>query len=145
MRFVAVLLVGLLTLACTPAQPTNEAAGALVAVDDGWRSSSLEAEGLNAAAMVEVTEFIREDAHGDFRSLIVARSGRLVFERYFNGHGRDSLHDIRSATKSLTSAVVGIAIAEGLMVVAVQSAAYNTSYGQRRSLDVLRRVLAAVE
>ena len=30
------------------------------------------------------------------------------------------------------------------LVVAIQSAAYNTSYGQRRSLEVFRRVLAAL-
>ncbi len=33
---------------------------------------------------------------------------------------------------------------EQRMVVAIQSAAYNTSYGQRRSLEVLRKVLAAL-
>jgi len=67
------------------------------------------------AGMAEVTAFIRHDPHDDFRSLLVARNGRLVFEGYFNGHGRDSLHDIRSATKSFTSALVGIAIAEALV------------------------------
>ena len=30
------------------------------------------------------------------------------------------------------------------MVVITQSAAYDTNYGQRRSLEVLKRVLAAV-
>lgn len=33
---------------------------------------------------------------------------------------------------------------EEKMVVVIQSAAYNTSYGQRRSLAVLEKVLAAV-
>ena len=33
---------------------------------------------------------------------------------------------------------------EEQMVVVIQSAAYNTNYGQRRSLEVLKRVLAAV-
>ena len=115
MRSVAVLLLRLINAGCPPARRTNELAGAPEAIDDGWATSSLEAEGLNAAMMVEVMEFLRQDPYGDFRSLVIVRNGRLVFESYFNGHHRDSLHDIRSATKSLTSAVVGIAIAAGLV------------------------------
>ncbi len=59
--------------------------------------------------------FIRDDPNEDFYSLVIARNGHLILETYFNGHDGDTLHDIRSATKSLTSALVGIAIEEGLI------------------------------
>jgi len=46
------------------------------------------------------------------RSLLVARNGVLVSESYFNGVGRDDAHDLRSVTKSVVSALIGIAIRE---------------------------------
>jgi len=46
--------------------------------------------------------------------MVVVRHGRLVAEGYFNGYGRDTLHDLRSTGKSITSALAGIAIEQGL-------------------------------
>ncbi len=79
----------------------------------GWASAQPEAEGLDPEMVSEVITFIEQDEHDDFRSLVVARNGSLVAEHYFNGHGPDSLQDMRSAGKSVTSALVGIPVAEG--------------------------------
>ena len=46
-------------------------------------------------------------------SLLVARHGELLRERYFRGPGRNGRANIKSASKSIISALVGIAIAEG--------------------------------
>jgi CubicO group peptidase (beta-lactamase class C family) len=61
-------------------------------------------------------------------SLLVARGGPLVFERYFTGsdeimnrrvkdatHGVDTLHDMKSVSKSVASLVFGIAVDRGLI------------------------------
>ncbi len=48
-------------------------------------------------------------------SVIVLKNGRLLIEEYFNGEGRDSLHDPRSVGKSFASTMTGIAIAEGYL------------------------------
>jgi len=53
------------------------------------------------------------DEHPDLRGVVVLRDGRIVAERYYNGETPDSLHDIRSAGKSITSLLVGIAIDRG--------------------------------
>jgi CubicO group peptidase (beta-lactamase class C family) len=50
-------------------------------------------------------------ARGEFPklgSVLVARHGKLVYERYFEGDAQ-TLRDTRSATKSITSALVGLA------------------------------------
>jgi len=47
------------------------------------------------------------------RSLLVSHDGRLVGERYFRGARRGSRANIKSASKSIISALVGIAIREG--------------------------------
>jgi len=47
------------------------------------------------------------------RGFLVARNGELVVEEYFNGIRADSTMDVRSVTKSFTSALIGIALARG--------------------------------
>lgn len=47
------------------------------------------------------------------RSLLVARHGELVREAYYNGADANARTNIKSASKSILSALVGIAIAEG--------------------------------
>lgn len=47
------------------------------------------------------------------RTLIVARHGEVVLERRFRGPGLDEPANVKSVSKSLLSAMVGIAIAEG--------------------------------
>lgn len=47
-----------------------------------------------------------------FRSLLVARHGRLVLEQYLQGANDGTSFDVRSVTKSVVSALVGIALRE---------------------------------
>jgi len=49
------------------------------------------------------------------RSLLVSLRGDLLFERYFNGVKSDRHANIKSASKSVISALVGIAIDRGLI------------------------------
>jgi len=47
------------------------------------------------------------------KSLVIFKNGELVVEEYVNGGGPDQIHDIRSASKSVLSAVLGITIKDG--------------------------------
>ena len=49
------------------------------------------------------------------KSLIVARGGRVVFERAFRGPGLDVPVNVKSVSKSVISALVGIAVSRGLL------------------------------
>ncbi|MCC7174328.1 MAG: beta-lactamase family protein [Bryobacterales bacterium] len=49
------------------------------------------------------------------RSLLVSRQGKLVLERYFHGARAGTPANIKSASKSVISALVGIAIERGLI------------------------------
>jgi CubicO group peptidase (beta-lactamase class C family) len=53
------------------------------------------------------------DEHSDLRGVVVVQDGRRVAERYYNGASSSELHDIRSAGKSITALLVGIAIDRG--------------------------------
>jgi CubicO group peptidase (beta-lactamase class C family) len=49
------------------------------------------------------------------RSLLVSHRGELEFEEYYNGSGPDSQANMKSASKSLMSAFIGIAIGQGVL------------------------------
>ena len=53
------------------------------------------------------------DSHGDLRAVVVLRNGAIVAERYYNGETAHTLHDVRSAGKSITALLVGAAVARG--------------------------------
>jgi CubicO group peptidase (beta-lactamase class C family) len=63
-------------------------------------------------AHVNTSVLDRADTRG-LTSLLVARHGKLVVERYFNGTRAGDRLPVFSITKSVTSALVGIAIADG--------------------------------
>ncbi len=52
-------------------------------------------------------------AQTDTQAFIVVRDNTIVYEKYMNGTSRDTLHTSFSMAKSLTSALIGIAIDEG--------------------------------
>jgi CubicO group peptidase (beta-lactamase class C family) len=56
-----------------------------------------------------------QEPHHDLKGIVIMRDGHLVSEHYFNGDSVDSLHDIRSATKSVTSLLMGVAVRRGLV------------------------------
>jgi CubicO group peptidase (beta-lactamase class C family) len=49
------------------------------------------------------------------RSLLVSHNGSLILERYYNGARASQLANIKSASKSVIAALVGIAISKGLI------------------------------
>src|ERR1700683_2609160 len=71
-----------------------------------------------------MTVQIQKNAYTDINSVLILKGGDLLYEHYFNGFGRDSLHDTRSSFKSITSLLVGIAMDRGL-IKDVQEKAYS--------------------
>ncbi len=91
-----------------------------------WPVASPAEVGLQPAPLEALAERIGGDPAINTHSVLVARHGKLVFERYFEGRDQDwgkdlgvvrfdadTRHDLRSVSKSVTSALVGIALAEG--------------------------------
>lgn len=79
---------------------------------EDWRTSTPEQQGMDSALLVQMLETIARDEMR-LHSLIVLRHGTIVTEDYFSVFRQGVRHHLYSATKSFTSALVGIAIAEG--------------------------------
>lgn len=61
----------------------------------------------------ELDEAITANKYRDIRAIVALRSGEPVVERYYGGATADTLHDPRSATKTIAGAVLGLAIRDG--------------------------------
>ena len=76
---------------------------------EAWAQSSVVSPLDSAAILREAAELPR------LHSLLVSRAGTTIFERYFNGAGAARPANIKSASKSIVSALVGIAIERKLI------------------------------
>jgi CubicO group peptidase (beta-lactamase class C family) len=79
-------------------------------IDDGWQTSSLEAEGIDSVIIKEMIAKILDGDIDNIHGVLIVKNGKLVLEEYFDGFDRDTKHHIFSASKSVTSILVGIAM-----------------------------------
>lgn len=90
------------------------------AEDDGWPVATLEEVGISQQDITRFMQMVIDtpvEAHSvDLHAVLIARHGKLVLEEYFHGFGRDQLHDTRSASKSLTSMLIGAAMLHGVKI-----------------------------
>ena len=93
---------------------------------DGWKTANAEDLGVDSKQLAALTQSIRNWPELGVHAILIERRGQLIYEEYFDGFderwgqplGRVSMkmnvkHDLRSMTKSVVSALFGIAIAEG--------------------------------
>ncbi|WP_426411175.1 serine hydrolase domain-containing protein [Bradyrhizobium ganzhouense] len=107
-------------VSATPVQA--DTCGSPSSIDDGWITASPDSVGMDGAQLCGIAARLEQRATS-VHSAVVARHGKLVFEQYFPGYDQPwgqpdgqyeftatTKHDMRSATKSVTSLLVGIAI-----------------------------------
>jgi len=73
------------------------------------------AGGLSPDKLRELEAAAKAGSFPKLTSVLVARNGKLVYEKYFDGADATALRNTRSATKTITGMLVGIAIEKGLL------------------------------
>jgi CubicO group peptidase (beta-lactamase class C family) len=94
--------------------------------DDGWKTGNADALGVDSTKLANLTTTLRAWPEIGVHAVLIERHGQLIYEEYFDGFdekwgtslGKVSMtaetkHDLRSVTKSVVSALVGIAHGEG--------------------------------
>ncbi|QHV95328.1 serine hydrolase domain-containing protein [Spirosoma endbachense] len=76
---------------------------------------SPEDAGFNKDSINALTDTLSKFKQRDFRGLIVIKDNKIVLEKYVNTFWRNHIHDIRSAGKSITALLLGVAIKDGLV------------------------------
>ena len=94
--------------------------------DEAFSIASMSEAGLDSTIINKIDTAITNGTYPNIHSLLIVRDDKLVYEKYWAGkdqrwgddlglikHNQESLHDIRSISKSVVSACVGIAIDQG--------------------------------
>jgi CubicO group peptidase (beta-lactamase class C family) len=105
---------------------TLDGCGVPVARDDGWPIVPADRL-IDRGALCRMADRLVESG-ANVHAVLVARGGKLVFERYFTGPDEvfsrpvksvtfdaETLHDMKSVSKSVASLALGIAIDRGLV------------------------------
>ncbi|MBW1294960.1 serine hydrolase domain-containing protein [Aquimarina litoralis] len=79
-------------------------------LDDGWATANCKDVGIDSNTLETLISDIHKKELVNTHSILIAKKDTLVFETYFDGFNADIPHDLRSASKSISSAVIGIAI-----------------------------------
>ena len=97
-------------------------------MEDGWVTASLGDVGINEEHITDSMNSLLKADDNPLHSIIIVKDGKLVLEEYFSGEdlsiygglhfekkdfNRDKLHCLASASKSITSILLGIAIDQG--------------------------------
>ncbi len=89
---------------------------------DQWQTISMSSLGWDIEQLDALESAIADDQLKQITSVVVAHDGKLVYEQYFNHSDRETLNDIRSASKSFTSLLVGLALEQGKLQSVTQPA-----------------------
>lgn len=97
--------------------------------NDGLKTGSIEQVGMDSSFLNRLINCIYANKYDQVHSILIYKDDMLVFEEYLEGNkykwdgeyyygdrikwNKDSLHMIMSCTKSITSAIVGIAVDKG--------------------------------
>jgi CubicO group peptidase (beta-lactamase class C family) len=117
-RTAVLTLVLALTVGCTSSADTAEEATGPPERDywptDEWRTADPADHGFDADELAEVERLVA-DSFTNVQSIAIVRDGYLVYEHYWQGFDAADGQDVRSVTKSVVGALVGIAVEEGLI------------------------------
>ncbi len=108
--------VAVLAIAASSLTARPEGTAAAPGKADGWMTGRPETAGLSPKRLKAMEKAIRSGRFTKITSVLVARDGRLVYEAYFDGDG-GTLRDTRSATKTVTGMLVGLAVGDGVLAV----------------------------
>ena len=82
-----------------------------IRLHEEWQTAEPAEVGIDPVMLATATQAAAEIRR--LKSLVVIKDGKLVYESYYKGAQKDELFDVRSVTKSVVSALAGIALAEG--------------------------------
>ncbi len=126
----ATFLIAILLLIPKPAlsQPSpNYKYSPPAKLNDGIQTGTLKSAKLDEAKLVAGTNEILKGTYANIHSVLIFRHGKLVYENYFTGedvnnhvgsigvvtHTQQTLHDMRSVTKSVVALAVLVAHSQG--------------------------------
>jgi CubicO group peptidase (beta-lactamase class C family) len=135
---------------------SRKAADQFLSDNEGISVATLREAQVDSTVISAVDTAVSNGTFPNIHSLLVAKDTLLIFEKYWSGkdevwgtsvgvvpHSKDSLHDIRSISKSVVSACVGIALEQG-KIKSVHQKVFDF-FPEHARLDTGRKSLLTIE
>ncbi len=84
-------------------------------LNDGWAVANIGDVSINKDKLVRLIDSIHSKNLVNTHSILIAKENKLVFETYFDGFNANIPHTLMSASKSISSAIIGIAIDDNII------------------------------
>src|SRR5918999_4701702 len=107
----------------------------------GWPVATPESEGMDSGVLAEMLDYAR-DRSLPVHSVVIVRHGRVVMDATFYPYEPGRPHDIASATKSVISVLIGIALDKGYVSRVKQAVPELLSVAPQVKLDSRKKRLA---
>jgi CubicO group peptidase (beta-lactamase class C family) len=107
---------------------------------DGLTVGNINKTILDTALIREMMQKIINGTYQNVHSVLIIINGKLVFEQYFYQYTKDSLQELRSATKSFFSAITGIAIDKGIIKKDETVLSFFPEYSLSNMTDAKKRI-----
>jgi len=82
---------------------------------DRWPVADPDQENIDGKTPNALFAHLATDPTKDLKGMVILRRGKLGAESYFDGDDLNTLHDIRSATKSITATLMVITMQQHLV------------------------------
>ncbi|MDA7026673.1 serine hydrolase [Bacillus sp. CLL-7-23] len=74
-----------------------------------WQTLDPQALKMDSDKLSELGPMIKSE-YSNINGIVIVKNGYIAYERYYNGYGPDHTYHVASVTKSIISALIGIAI-----------------------------------
>ena len=78
----------------------------------GWQTSTPEQQGMDSNVLADALDYVRQHDLA-LHSLLIVRHGYVILDAYFYPYSGETVHDVASITKSITTSLVGLALEKG--------------------------------
>ncbi len=82
-------------------------------IEGDWEVNHVKNVKINPEKLNVFSNQINGRVYKNIHGLLIIKDEKLVYESYYKGYNRSKVHDVASVTKSISSALIGIAIDQG--------------------------------
>lgn len=83
-------------------------------LNDGWKTNDLMSLDVDSTKIYRLFNHLLNEEH-KIHSILLVKNDQIIIEEYYGKNVPNKQHDLRSATKSITSVLMGIAIDKGFI------------------------------
>ncbi len=110
-KLALVVVLAVVAMGCNKIRGVERSAGTPL---DNFESTTPESAGVQSEKLEEMLEYI--DANDiEVHSIIIWRNGTIPFEMYFGDYNRNVSHNLKSTSKGVISALIGVAVDRGMI------------------------------